>query len=107
MARSDVTEQLEPRITHRYPLKMSTCDLSYPAWLARRGCTTERLAVLNRGLPPYRRERLRGAVEADVLRRTGTPECMIGPVGTDDDVQRERAALVLFARRLRDIADGQ
>lgn len=81
---------------------MSERDLSYAAWQARRGRTHARLAELDAGLPPYRRERLRGTVEAAVLREGGTPEVLIGPVGSDDEVATERAELVEFARRLRE-----
>ena len=31
----------------------------------------------------------------------GTPESLVGPVGSDDSVARERRELVEFARRLR------
>lgn len=86
---------------------MSLRDLSYAAWQARRRSSSERLNQLNAGLPAYRRERLRGAVEADVLRRRGTPETLIGPVGSDAEVERERAELVTFARRLRAAAGNQ
>jgi hypothetical protein len=56
---------------------------------------------LNAGLPPYRRQRLRSEAEARFLRGMGTPEPLIGPIGTDEEVARERAELVDFARRLR------
>jgi hypothetical protein len=80
---------------------MSERDLSYAAWLARRGRSKARLARLDSGLPPYRRQCLRGAVEARVLQRAATSESLIGPIGSDDEVERERAELVEFARRLR------
>ena len=80
---------------------MSKPDFSYASWRDRRGRTTERLARLNAGLPPYRRERLRGAAEAEALRRRGTPEALIGPIGSDAKVAQQRAGLVAFARRLR------
>ncbi len=80
---------------------MSERDLSYAAWQARRARSRERLARLDAGLAPYRRERLRGAVEARIRRRAGTPEALIGPLGADEEVERERAELVEFARRLR------
>lgn len=76
-------------------------DFTYAAWQARRGRRSDRLARLNAGLPPYRRERLRGAAEAATLRRLGTPEELIGPVGSDAEVDQQRAELVAFARRLR------
>jgi len=80
---------------------MSERDLSYSAWQARRGRSAARRSRLDAGLPPFRRQRLRGATEARFLQRAGTPERLIGPVGTDEDVARERAELVDFARRLR------
>ena len=82
-------------------LVMSERDLSYSAWQARRGRGAARLAYLNAGLPSFRRERLRGEDEARFLRRIGTTESLIGPVGTDEKVEREQAELVEFARRLR------
>jgi hypothetical protein len=60
-----------------------------------------RLARLDAALPPYRRERLRPPGEAQALRELGTPEELIGPVGTDEEVAAQRAELVEFARRLR------
>lgn len=80
---------------------MTERDLSYAAWKSRRGRTAARRARLDAGLPPYQRQRLRGEAEARFLRRIGTPEALIGPVGTDEEVARERAELVEFARRLR------
>lgn len=50
---------------------------------------------------PYRRDSLRSESEARFLRRIGTPEELIGPVGPDDDVAAERAALLEFARQRR------
>jgi len=76
-------------------------DLSYAAWQSRRGGTAARRARLDVGLPPYRRQRLRGEAEARVLRRMGTPDALIGPLGTDDEIARQRNDLVEFARRLR------
>jgi hypothetical protein len=76
-------------------------DLSYAAWQARRAGNAARCAAIDAGLPPYRRERLRAPSEAQFLRELGTPEELIGPVGTDEEVARERAELVEFARRLR------
>jgi len=80
---------------------MSERDLSYAAWQARRGRSAARRARLNAGLPPFRRERPRAPAEARFLRELGTPEQLIGPVGTDEEVEREQAELVEFARRLR------
>ena len=80
---------------------MTRRDLSYAAWQARRGRTNARHAQLDAALPPYRRQRLRGDAEAQFLRRIGTPEPLIGPVGTDEEVAREQAELVEFARRIR------
>jgi hypothetical protein len=80
---------------------MSERDLSYSAWQVRRGRGAARRALLDAGLPPFRRDRLRSATEARFLRQVGTPERLIGPVGTDQEVEREQAELVEFARRLR------
>lgn len=80
---------------------MSDRDLSYAGWRARRPRNAARCARIDAGLPPYRRRRLRSAEEARVLRRLGTPEALIGPVGSDDAVERERLELLRFARRLR------
>lgn len=80
---------------------MSERDLSYSTWQARRGRSATRRARLNAGLAPFRRERLRGAAEARFLRQLGTPEPLIGPVGSDAEVERKHAELVEFARRLR------
>jgi hypothetical protein len=44
---------------------------------------------------------LRSPEEAAFLRRLGTPESLIGPVGSDDSVAQERRELVEFARKLR------
>lgn len=63
--------------------------------------TAARRRRLDQGLPPYRRERLRCEHEAEALRRLGTPEELIGPVGSDEQVAAERAELLAFARRLR------
>jgi hypothetical protein len=76
-------------------------DLSYARWAARRGGVKPQLARLDAALAPFRRMRLRTAEEALILRRLGTPEGLVGPVGSDDDVARERQDLVDFARRLR------
>jgi hypothetical protein len=80
---------------------MSDRDLSYSAWQARRRRDAARAARLDAGLPPFRRLRLRSASEAAFLRRIGTPESLIGPVASDEDVERQRRDLVDFARRLR------
>jgi hypothetical protein len=79
---------------------MTERDLSYAAWRRRRN-QTSRAARLDAGLPPFRRLRLRAPGEAAFLRRIGTPEALIGPVGTDEAVARQRRELVSFARRLR------
>lgn len=83
---------------------MSERDLSYSTWQSRRGRAAARRARLDAGLPPYRRQRLRSKAEARFLRRIGTPEPLIGPVGTDEEIARERAELVEFGRRLRKAA---
>lgn len=80
---------------------MSERARSYSTWQSRRRSGAARRARLNAGLPPYRRERLRSEAEARFLRGIGTPEPLIGPVGTDEEVAKERAELIQFARRLR------
>lgn len=80
---------------------MSRRDLSYSALRDRRRRETPRVAQLDAGLPPFRRLRLRSPGEAAFLRRIGTREELVGPVGTDDAVARQRRELVNFARRLR------
>jgi hypothetical protein len=80
---------------------MTNRDLSYMAWRSRRSASRARTARLNAGLPPFERLRLRGPDEAAFLRRVGTPEALIGPVGSDAEVALERQALVRFARRIR------
>lgn len=87
---------------------MSTSrDISYAGWQARKGRSMARLAQLEAALPAFQRERLRPASEAEALRRAGTPENLIGPVGSDDEVARERADLIDFARRLRGAAAAE
>jgi hypothetical protein len=79
---------------------MTRRDLSYSAWKQRRS-QRSRATRLDAGLPPFRRLRLRSPGEAEFLRRIGTREALIGPVGTDEAVARQRLELVNFARRLR------
>ena len=69
--------------------------------LRRRERSSSRRARLRAGLAPYHRERLRSASEARFLLQIGTPEHLIGPIGTDEEVAAERAELVAFARSLR------
>jgi hypothetical protein len=80
---------------------MTNRDLSYAAWQSRRFSGAERRARLDAGLPPFRRQRLRTKEEARYLRSIGTDEALIGPIGTDEEVARQRAELLTFARRLR------
>jgi hypothetical protein len=81
---------------------MNRRDLSYSAWIQRRQRGSARFARLDAGLPPFRRLRLRSPGEAAFLRRIGTPEPLVGPIGTDEAVARQRRELVSFARRLRE-----
>ena len=80
---------------------MSERDLSYAAWRLRLARGATRRARLNALLPPYYRQRLRSDAEARFLRRIGTPERLIGPVGSEEKVAEERVELIEFARRLR------
>jgi len=83
-------------------------ELDFQIQTARRERTAARRKRLAAGfLTPYRRDRLRSESEARLLRRIGTPEELIGPVGSDDEVAAERAALVEFARRQRDSTGTQ
>jgi hypothetical protein len=74
----------------------------------RRGClpATRRRRLAAGFASPYRRDRLRSESEARFLRRIGTPEHLIGPVGSDEAVAAERAGLVEFARRRRSSASA-
>jgi hypothetical protein len=76
-------------------------ELSYEEVRRRSERTAARRRRLDRGLPPHRRELLRSETEAEVLRRHGTPESLVGPVGSDEEVARQWAELVAFARELR------
>jgi hypothetical protein len=80
---------------------VETGDVSYEAVRRRSERTASRRRRLDQGLPPHRRESLRSETEAAVLRRNGTPESLVGPVGSDEDVARQWAELVAFARELR------
>lgn len=80
---------------------MSSRDLSYAAWKLRRSQNRLRRRLLEAGLPPFRRERLRRPDEAAFLRSIGTPDELIGPVESDAEVDRAQQDLVRFARRAR------
>lgn len=80
---------------------VETGEVSYDEVRRRSERAASRRRRLDQGLPPYRRERLRSETEAAVLRRHGTPESLVGPVGTDEEVARQWAELVAFARELR------
>jgi len=80
---------------------MSSRDLSYAAWRLRRSQNKIRRARLEKGLPPFRRDRPRRPGEAAFLRSIGTPEQLIGPVASDAEVDRAQEDLVGFARRIR------
>jgi hypothetical protein len=84
---------------------MSKRDLSYSAWSERRRRQAPRAVQLDAGLPPFRRLRLRSPGEAAFLRRIGTREELIGPIGSDDAVARQRRELVTFARQRRMSSD--
>ena len=80
---------------------MSSRDLSYASWELRRSRNRVRRGLLEAGLPPFRRERLRRPGEAAFLRSIDTPEELIGPVASDAEVDRAQEDLVRFARRIR------
>jgi hypothetical protein len=80
---------------------VTTGDMSYEEVRRRSESTASRRRRLDHSLPPHRRERLRSETEAEVLRRHGTPEDLVGPVGSDEEVARQWAELVTFARELR------
>ena len=80
---------------------MNDRDLSVESQMARRKRSGARRARLAADFAPYRRERLRSESEARFLRRIGTPEDLIGPIGSDEEVAAQREELVEFARRLR------
>lgn len=85
---------------------MSKRDLSFEAWQSRRGRTAARCARIDAALPPFQRERLRSREEAQFLRSIGTPQNLIGRIASDDEVDRERADMIEFARELRARAAG-
>lgn len=54
--------------------------ITWDEWEAGRKAAERRLARIARGFPrPYRRERPRDPDEAQLLRKRGTPEELIGP----------------------------
>jgi hypothetical protein len=52
---------------------------TYEQWKADRGKTAAWAASVDRALPAYERRRPRDPDEAQLLRRRGTPERLIGP----------------------------
>lgn len=81
---------------------MAEREIDFRTQMSRRERSAARRRLLAAGFAtPYRRERLRSESEARFLRRIGTAEHLIGPVGSDDDVAAERAALLEFARKRR------
>jgi len=86
---------------------MTRPDVSYEELRSRRERAAPRRRRLDAGLPPYRRERLRSESEARILRQIGTPEHLIGPTGTDEEVVAQREDLIAFARALRASARRQ
>jgi len=87
--------------------QMAEREIDFRTQMSRRDGAAVRRQRLAAGFAtPYRRERLRSESEARFLRRIGTPEDLIGPVGTDDEVADERAALLEFARKRRSSASA-
>ncbi|HEX4680494.1 MAG TPA: hypothetical protein VH210_14945 [Gaiellaceae bacterium] len=85
---------------------MSKRDLSFEAWESRRGRTAALCARIDAALPPFQRERLRSREGAEFLRSIGTPENLIGRIASDDELDREWADMINFARELRAHAAG-
>jgi len=52
---------------------------TYAQWQADRDANAAWMKLVDRALPPYERRRPRDAKEAELLRRRGTPERLIGP----------------------------
>lgn len=84
---------------------MAEREIDFRTQMSRRDDTAARRQRLAAGFATsYQRDRLRSESDARFLRRIGTPEYLIGPVGSDDEVAAERAALVEFARKRRSSA---
>ena len=83
---------------------MTRRDLSYEAWRCARARNAAWCATVDAAVPRAPRVQLRDPDEAAFLREIGTPEELIGPVGTAEEVDAQRAELLEFARRLRERA---
>lgn len=63
----------------RYDQGVSTRVRTYAQWRAERLTNAAWIELVDRALPAYERRRPRDAKEAELLRRRGTPERLIGP----------------------------
>ena len=63
----------------RYDFGVSTRIRTYAQWRADRLTNAAWIEIVDRALPAYERRRPRDAEEAELLRRRGTPERLIGP----------------------------
>jgi hypothetical protein len=70
-------------IDDRYNSLVNTRLRTYAKWRADRDANTAWMALVDRALPAYERRRPRDAEEAELLRRRGTPEQLIGPIRRD------------------------
>jgi hypothetical protein len=66
-------------IDERYDSSVSTRVRTYAQWRADRLANAAWIELVDRALPAYERRRPRDATEAELLRRRGTPERLIGP----------------------------
>ena len=62
-----------------YDSSVNTRFRTYAQWQADREANAAWMKLVDRALPTYERRRPRDAKEAELLRRRGTPERLIGP----------------------------
>jgi hypothetical protein len=74
-------EQRPPKARRRggYDFSVNTRFRTYAEWRADREANAVWIELVDRALPAYERRRPRAAKEADLLRKRGTPERLIGP----------------------------
>lgn len=66
-------------IEERYDSPVNPSVRTYAQWRANRDANAAWIKLVDRALPTYERRRPRDAKEAELLRRRGTPERLIGP----------------------------